>query len=81
MKKLIDLFHKEQYFKIHFDETGTFVWNHIDGSRSVKDLGMILKKYDSQGDIPQAEERVEKFILMLLKSNFVKLDEEKRGPV
>jgi len=72
-KKLIDLFNKEQYFRIHFDEIGTYVWNHIDGSRSVKDLGLILSRWDERGEITQVEERVEKFILMLLKNKFVEL--------
>ena len=77
---MIDLFHQEQYFKIHFDETGTFIWNHIDGTNSVRDLGKLLKNKSKENPLPQAEERVEKFIVMLLKNKFVKAGGEKKGP-
>ena len=74
MKKLIEIFNKNQYFKIHFDEIGTFVWKNIDGKNSIKDLGRILREWDQEIDFPQPEERVEKFILMLLKNKFIKVE-------
>lgn len=73
MKKLITMFKKNQYFKIHFDETGTFVWKSINGKNSIKELGKLLKEHNSEKDFPQAEARVEKFILMLLKNKFIKI--------
>ena len=81
MKRLIDLFQKNQYFRIHLDDTGTFVWNNINGKNSIKELGSILRTHNNVKDIVQPEERVERFILMLLKNKFIKISEEKEGPV
>ena len=81
MKKLIDLFQKNQYFRIHLDDTGTFVWNNINGKNSIKELGSILRTHNNVKDIVQPEERVERFIIMLLKNKFIKISEEKEGPV
>lgn len=81
MKKLIDLFQKNQYFRIHLDDTGTFVWNNINGENSIKDLGNILRDHNNEKNFTQHEERVERFILMLLKNKFIKINGEKKGPV
>ena len=76
MKKLFDLFGKRQYFRIHLDDTGTFVWNNINGKNSIKELGNLLKIRETGNAFPQAEMRVEKFILMLLKNKFIKITEK-----
>jgi len=74
MKKLIEIFKKNQYFKIHFDDIGSFVWNNINGKNSIKDLGILLSEWGRGVNITQPEERVEKFILMLLKNKFIKVE-------
>ncbi len=76
MKKLIEIFKKNQFFKIHFDEIGTFVWNNINGNNSIKDLGELLRESIHGENVPQAEARVEKFILMLLKNKFITISEK-----
>ncbi len=81
MKKLIDLFKKNQYFRIHLDDTGTFVWKNINGENSIKDLGNILREHNNEKDFTQHEKRVEIFVLMLLKNKFIKICGEKKGPV
>ena len=80
MKWLIDLFGKSQYYRIHLDEPGTIVWKNINGKNTIKDIGEIVKKKNGAESFPQAEKRVQKFIAIMLKNKFVKIDQEKQGP-
>ncbi len=80
MKWIIDLFGKNQFFRIHLDETGTLVWKNINGEISIKELGEIVKKEKSEESFLNAERRVEHFIALMFKNKFIKVNEEKRRP-
>lgn len=80
MKQIIDLFGKNQFFRIHLDETGTLVWKNINGKNSIKELGEIVKKEKGGESFLQAEKRVEHFIALMLKNKFIKVRQEKQGP-
>jgi len=73
MKWLINSFGKSQYFRIHLDEIGTLVWEKINGINSIRQIGDDLGKERGSDMVPQAHERVEKFIVLMLKNKFVKL--------
>ena len=70
MKKLIDLFGKSQFFRIHLDELGTSTWMLIDGKRSIYDISNSLKEQFGE-KIEPAEQRVAAFIAMLKKNGFI----------
>ena len=70
MKKLIGLFGKSQFFRIHLDELGTATWLLIDGKRSIHEISNVLKEQFGE-KIDPAEQRVAAFIAMLKKSDFI----------
>ncbi len=72
MKKLIDLFKKSQFFRIHLDELGTATWLLIDGNRTIYDISNQLKETFAE-KIEPAEQRVAAFIAMLKKNGFIVL--------
>lgn len=80
MKKIIDLFGKNQFFRIHLDEAGTLVWKNINGRNSIKEIGKIVRKEKGGESFLQAEKRVEHFIALMLKNKFIKVSREEQGP-
>lgn len=70
MKKLIGLFGKSQFFRIHLDELGTATWLLIDGKRSIYVISNALKEQFAE-KIDPAEQRVAAFMVMLKKSDFI----------
>ncbi len=73
MKKIIDMFGKSQYFRIHLDKYGSTVWKNIDGRKNVKELSESLKKVSSNEEVLMAAERVSYFIALMMKNKFVKI--------
>ncbi len=80
MKRIIDLFGKDQFFRIHLDDTGTLVWKNIDGRNSIKEITDVVKKEKGGESFLNAERRVEHFIALMLKNKFIKIRQEKQGP-
>ncbi|MCK4890661.1 MAG: PqqD family protein [Candidatus Aminicenantes bacterium] len=80
MKRVIDLFGKNQFFRIHLDDTGTLVWKNINGKNSIKEIGDIVKKEKGGESFLHPEKRVEHFIALMLKNKFIKVRQEKQGP-
>ncbi len=70
MKKLIGMFGKSQFFRIHLDELGTATWMFIDGARSIYEISNLLKEAFAE-KIEPAEQRVAAFIAMLKKNDFI----------
>lgn len=70
LKKIIDLFNKDQSFKIHLDKTGSRVWKKIDGKKSVLAICKELKNEFGE-EFFMAEERVSFFISLMKKNRFV----------
>ncbi len=61
---------KKAYFRISLDEFGTFVWNLIDGKRTVFDIYKEFeKKYPEE---EQSLQRLSRFIQLLKESKFIK---------
>lgn len=69
-KKVISFFNKDQFIRIHLDETGSKVWKKIDGVKKISDICKELRS-DQYSEFPNAEERVSYFIGMMKKSKFV----------
>ena len=80
MKRIINLFGKNQFFRIHLDDTGTLVWKHIDGRNSIKEITDVVKKEKGGESFLQAKKRVEHFMALMLKNKFIKVRQEKQGP-
>ncbi len=70
LKSIINFFRKSQYFYIHLDKTGSFVWKQIDGKT---DNHEILKRMnDVLGDDKSYINRLRLFLRELEKSKFIK---------
>ena len=70
LKKIIDALGRDQYFHIHLDEFGSYVWLLIDGKRNVGDIVLLMKE-KFKDKIEPAEQRISYFIGMLKKNNFI----------
>lgn len=79
LKKIIDMFHKSQYFHIHLDELGTSAWLLIDGKKSVNEICRQMKEEFGER-LHQAEGRVSFFFAMLKKNKFVDFRGQHTGP-
>ena len=62
--------HRTNFIKIHLDETGSLVWMNIDGKKNVAEIiqAITIIKGD---DLPDAEQRVIKFLTQLFQQKFI----------
>ena len=70
IKKLIDWFHRDQFFYIHLDDHGTAAWLGIDGKRSVSEVVEIMKEQFGE-NLEQVDQRVSHFLGMLKRNDFI----------
>ncbi len=69
LKSIINFFRKSQYFYIHLDKIGSFVWKEIDG---IKNNGEILKRMnETLGENESYIDRLRFFFRELEKSKFI----------
>ncbi|MEJ2054679.1 MAG: PqqD family protein [Calditrichaceae bacterium] len=72
-RKMFTPFIKGENFIINLDELGTEVWNNCNGKTTVEEIGEILgKKFGPE--IEPIYDRLNKFILQLLRSKFIQVD-------
>ena len=64
---------KQPHYKIYLDDYGTFVWNQIDGNRTVFDIAVQLKEQYGE-KVEPVYERLGMFINMLAQRKFITLD-------
>jgi len=69
-KKYISRLFQKQYFYIHLDEFGSFVWQQIDGKKTVLDIANDLKHEFGQ-DIEPVYERLGLYINMLAQRRYI----------
>lgn len=70
---------KTSTINIRFDQTGSLVWKHIDGRRSVQEICDVIRQSASgDSNFADLEERSAKFITELYKSRFINFMEEKK---
>jgi hypothetical protein len=63
---------KNPYYHVNLDTIGTKVWNTIDGKRTIKEIGQILK--NDMGDaVDPVYERLSQFIISLQRYKFILL--------
>jgi glutathionyl-hydroquinone reductase len=64
------LFHKPRYSFIKLDEYGSFVWQQIDGTRSIYEIGQELNQnYEKAAD--QLYERIAKYFGILEHNRYI----------
>ncbi|OQX83365.1 hypothetical protein B6D60_10595 [candidate division KSB1 bacterium 4484_87] len=70
MKKYVLPRMKKPHFNVNLDEYGSFVWKHIDGDKTVEDIGKDLQKNFSE-KIEPVYERLSVFIHSLVRYKFI----------
>ena len=65
------LFRKPKISFIHLDELGSFLWEIIDGEKSILDLGLLVKEKFGEKAQPLYE-RLAKYFMILDSYGFVK---------
>jgi len=73
--KLFSPFLKKDHFSIKLDKIGTFVWQSIDGRKTVSGIGELLGK-EFGPEIEPIYERLFKFIFEMHKAKLIKLLQE-----
>lgn len=62
----------QSYYRINLDLVGTKVWQHIDGKKTVKEIGVLLKG-DLGSGVEPVYERLQQFIISLQRNKFILL--------
>ncbi len=65
---------KSDHFKINFDKFGSAVWVNIDGSKKVDRIITRMKEKFGE-ELPEAEDRIIKFIFQLYSQGFISFKE------
>jgi hypothetical protein len=74
VKYILPLFRKKEY-KINLDQYGSFVWLHVDGKKSVQQIGSAM--YAEFGEkIEPVEQRLGIFINIMSNRNLLVLHEK-----
>lgn len=63
---------KNPDYRVNLDIIGTKVWENIDGKRTVREIGQILKN-DLADKVEPVNERLTQFILSLQRHKFILL--------
>jgi hypothetical protein len=71
LKKIISALGRSQEFHIHLDELGSTAWLASEGTNRILDIAASMKAASAKG-IGQAEERLVKFFVLLVRDGFVR---------
>ncbi len=70
IKAIINFFNKSQYFRIHLDEKGSYIWKLVDGEKNMEAIVSALK--EKFGEEEKLLDRLKLFFIQLEKSKFIK---------
>ncbi|AZO96011.1 PqqD family protein [Halocella sp. SP3-1] len=79
-KLLQKIFNTPKQTTLEFDELGSFVWENIDGQKTIGNITGILRKQDSEKYSP-VEERLITFMRVLKNNGFIKLYSKKNSNI
>lgn len=72
MKKIMTKMGKSEFVKVFFDQTGTEVWQLIDGTSTVEQIGQKIVNQNNESE-EQKYQRLSQFISILARNRFVNL--------
>ena len=73
MKNISSFFKKSENIQIHLDENGTSVWQQIDGSKTVQELGLEKGLQFSSEDPKSEHHKLIEFLSILYRNKFIDL--------
>ncbi len=72
MKKIALKLGKSETVKIHFDDRGTAVWDLIDGSHTVEQIGKLMEKDKNKDEtMDKVYGRLTEFLTILSRNRFI----------
>lgn len=66
---------KSENVNTHLDETGTRVWELIDGERRIEEIGREMEEKDGES-VQQKYERLTTFMMILEKNSFIQFQRD-----
>jgi hypothetical protein len=75
MKKIALKFGKSEFVKIHFDDRGSAVWELIDGSHTVEQIGKLMEKEkakETDETMDRVFGRLTEFLTILSRNRFIR---------
>jgi Coenzyme PQQ synthesis protein D (PqqD) len=72
------ILHELSARRIRFDEHGSFVWRHIDGTRTTGEIAALLRREYGEGVEP-VEARVGKLVQVMYREDFVRYEAVEGG--
>lgn len=65
---------RRPYFRVKLDPSGSCLWLHLDGQRSVGELAEVMRVAFG-GDAEPSEERAARFLQQLVEGRFARLED------
>ena len=75
MKKIALRLRKSELVRVYFDDNGAKVWNLVDGSKSVVEIGKLMEKEKDETQ-QQVYDRLTEFLSILARNKFISLKEQ-----
>ena len=75
MKKIALRLGKTKLVRVYFDDNGAKVWNLVDGSKSVEEIGKLMEKEKDETQ-QQVYDRLTEFLSILARNKFISLKEQ-----
>jgi len=72
MKRIALRLGKSEGVKVYFDDNGAKVWNLVDGSKSVEEIGKLIEK-EKDETLQQVYDRLTEFLSILARNKFIRL--------
>lgn len=66
------LFHKPRFTQIHLEEFGSFIWQHIDGNKTIKEIADCMHEHFGEKADPLYP-RISMYVKSLLDYEFIEL--------
>jgi hypothetical protein len=77
MKKIALRLGKSEVVRVYFDDNGAKVWNLVDGSKSVEEIGKLMEKEKRKDETQQqVYDRLTEFLSILARNKFISLKEQ-----
>ena len=75
MKKIALRLGKSELVRVYFDDNGAKVWNLVDGSKSVVEIGKLMEREKDETQ-QQVYDRLTEFLSILARNKFISLKEQ-----
>jgi hypothetical protein len=65
---------RSTHFRVHLDETGSRIWDLIDGTRDTREICRIMSEHPAEVVKENLDVRITEFLRQLYKNRFIKFE-------